>query len=197
MHRGYLCSSQPPGRNRGEASPQRTCNGSGRPRGARVDHRERAQGADRLVNWHMQSRRLGQYARLFITRKDAYGLVSYLQPSDLGQDLLETSAPFRRGFLLTLPGNLCARGPLFLRPRSLPLLALISLAPAGLYALGAAAARTPGFDSAHRPTNIPACCVLSRRRLEIENLFLREPLINLRIMAHCAFDSRATVWTGS
>ena len=26
---------------------------------------------------------------------------------------------------------------------------------------------------------------------------LREPLINLRIMAHCAFDSRATVWTGS
>jgi len=25
----------------------------------------------------------------------------------------------------------------------------------------------------------------------------REPLINLRIMAHCAFDSRATVWTGS
>jgi hypothetical protein len=88
------------------------------------------------VNWHhlAESRRLGQYARLFITRKDAYGLVSYLQPSDLGQDLLETSAPFRRGFLLTqFPGNLCARGPLFLRPRSLPLLALISLAPAGLY----------------------------------------------------------------
>ena len=26
---------------------------------------------------------------------------------------------------------------------------------------------------------------------------LREPLINLRIMAHCGFDSRATVWTGS
>ena len=26
---------------------------------------------------------------------------------------------------------------------------------------------------------------------------LKEPLINLRIMAHCAFDSRATVWTGS
>ena len=26
---------------------------------------------------------------------------------------------------------------------------------------------------------------------------IREPLINLRIMAHCAFDSRATVWTGS
>ncbi len=25
----------------------------------------------------------------------------------------------------------------------------------------------------------------------------REPLINLRIMAHCGFDSRATVWTGS
>ena len=25
----------------------------------------------------------------------------------------------------------------------------------------------------------------------------REPLINLRIMAYCAFDSRATVWTGS
>jgi hypothetical protein len=25
----------------------------------------------------------------------------------------------------------------------------------------------------------------------------RESLINLRIMAHCAFDSRATVWTGS
>jgi hypothetical protein len=39
-----------------------------------------AQGADRLVNWHplAESRRLGQYARLFITRKDAYGLVSYL-----------------------------------------------------------------------------------------------------------------------
>jgi hypothetical protein len=26
---------------------------------------------------------------------------------------------------------------------------------------------------------------------------LKEPLINLRIMAHCGFDSRATVWTGS
>ena len=26
---------------------------------------------------------------------------------------------------------------------------------------------------------------------------LREPLINLRIVAHCAFDSRATVWTGN
>jgi hypothetical protein len=26
---------------------------------------------------------------------------------------------------------------------------------------------------------------------------LKEPLINLRIMAYCAFDSRATVWTGS
>jgi hypothetical protein len=26
---------------------------------------------------------------------------------------------------------------------------------------------------------------------------LKELLINLRIMAHCAFDSRATVWTGS
>jgi hypothetical protein len=25
----------------------------------------------------------------------------------------------------------------------------------------------------------------------------REPLINLRIVAHCAFDSRATVWTGN
>ena len=25
----------------------------------------------------------------------------------------------------------------------------------------------------------------------------KEPLINLRIMAHCGFDSRATVWTGS
>ena len=25
----------------------------------------------------------------------------------------------------------------------------------------------------------------------------KETLINLRIMAHCAFDSRATVWTGS
>jgi AbiV family abortive infection protein len=25
----------------------------------------------------------------------------------------------------------------------------------------------------------------------------KEPLINLRIVAHCAFDSRATVWTGS
>jgi hypothetical protein len=27
--------------------------------------------------------------------------------------------------------------------------------------------------------------------------YSKEPLINLRIMAHCAFDSRATVWTGS
>ena len=26
---------------------------------------------------------------------------------------------------------------------------------------------------------------------------LKEPLINLRIMAHCGFDSRATVWTGN
>jgi hypothetical protein len=26
---------------------------------------------------------------------------------------------------------------------------------------------------------------------------LEEPLINIRIMAHCAFDSRATVWTGN
>ena len=26
---------------------------------------------------------------------------------------------------------------------------------------------------------------------------LKEPLINLRIMAHCAFDSGATVWTWS
>jgi len=26
---------------------------------------------------------------------------------------------------------------------------------------------------------------------------LKEPLINLRIVAHCAFDSRATVWTGN
>jgi predicted P-loop ATPase len=25
----------------------------------------------------------------------------------------------------------------------------------------------------------------------------KEPLINLRIVAHCAFDSRATVWTGN
>jgi hypothetical protein len=25
----------------------------------------------------------------------------------------------------------------------------------------------------------------------------KEPLINLRIMAHCAFDSRGTAWTGS
>jgi hypothetical protein len=25
----------------------------------------------------------------------------------------------------------------------------------------------------------------------------REPLINLRIMAHCAFDSRGTAWAGS
>jgi hypothetical protein len=98
-----------------------------------------------------------------------------------------------------LGGNLCARGPLFLRPRSLPLLALISLAPAGLYALGAAAARTPGFDSAHRPTNIPACCVLSRRRLEIENLFLRHQLnIALRRAPHRlrlrANDRALLVW---
>jgi hypothetical protein len=27
--------------------------------------------------------------------------------------------------------------------------------------------------------------------------FPKEPLINLRIVAHCAFDSRATVWTGN
>ncbi len=27
--------------------------------------------------------------------------------------------------------------------------------------------------------------------------YAREPLINLRIMAHCGFDSRATVWTGN
>ena len=30
-----------------------------------------------------------------------------------------------------------------------------------------------------------------------DGIVAREPLINLRIMAHCAFDSRATVWTGS
>ena len=29
------------------------------------------------------------------------------------------------------------------------------------------------------------------------DIHLKEPLINLRIMAHCGFDSRATVWTGS
>jgi hypothetical protein len=29
------------------------------------------------------------------------------------------------------------------------------------------------------------------------NRLAKEPLINLRIMAHCGFDSRATVWTGS
>ncbi len=28
-------------------------------------------------------------------------------------------------------------------------------------------------------------------------LGVKEPLINLRIMAYCAFDSRAAVWTGS
>jgi hypothetical protein len=31
----------------------------------------------------------------------------------------------------------------------------------------------------------------------LDTFYAREPLINLRIMAHCAFDSRATVWTGS
>jgi hypothetical protein len=31
----------------------------------------------------------------------------------------------------------------------------------------------------------------------IEPITPREPLINLRIVAHCAFDSRATVWTGN
>jgi hypothetical protein len=30
-----------------------------------------------------------------------------------------------------------------------------------------------------------------------ESISTKEPLINLRIMAHCAFDSRAAVWTGS
>src|SRR4051794_3103065 len=33
--------------------------------------------------------------------------------------------------------------------------------------------------------------------LEYSRLVLGETLISLRIMAHCAFDSRATVWTGS
>ena len=28
-------------------------------------------------------------------------------------------------------------------------------------------------------------------------LLAKEPLINLRIVAHCGFDSRATVWTGN
>jgi hypothetical protein len=33
---------------------------------------------------------------------------------------------------------------------------------------------------------------------DIDDLIVaREPLINLRIMAHFGFDSRATVWTGS
>ena len=31
----------------------------------------------------------------------------------------------------------------------------------------------------------------------LRSMRFKEPLINLRIMAHCAFDSRATVWTGS
>ena len=69
----------------------------------------------------------------------------------------------------------------------------------GSYALGAAAARTAGINSAHRPTNIPACCVLSRRRLEIENLFLRHQLnIALRRAPHHlrlrANDQALLVW---
>jgi hypothetical protein len=35
------------------------------------------------------------------------------------------------------------------------------------------------------------------RRRAASGSMTKEPLINLRIMAHCAFDSRATVWTGS
>ena len=38
-------------------------------------------------------------------------------------------------------------------------------------------------------------CAATRRKLCAA--VAKEPLINLRIMAHCAFDSRATVWTGS
>lgn len=37
-------------------------------------------------------------------------------------------------------------------------------------------------------------CVLED---DLVGVCTKEPLINLRIMAHCAFDSRATVWTGS
>jgi hypothetical protein len=31
----------------------------------------------------------------------------------------------------------------------------------------------------------------------VDKAKLKEPLFNLRIMAYCAFDSRATVWTGN
>ena len=38
---------------------------------------------------------------------------------------------------------------------------------------------------------------VARAPTMVIKLLLKEPLINLRIMAHCAFDSRAAVWTGS
>src|SRR6476646_7096927 len=44
-------------------------------------------------------------------------------------------------------------------------------------------------------TALPVTTDVTREE-QVAQLF-REPLINRRIMAHCAFDSRATVWTGS
>ena len=51
--------------------------------------------------------------------------------------------------------------------------------------LGGAAA-WPLVVRAQQPERMPRIGVITK-----------ESLINLRIMAHCAFDSRATVWTGS
>ena len=36
-----------------------------------------------------------------------------------------------------------------------------------------------------------------RRPCSSVTILIKEPLIKLRIMAYCALDSRATVWTGS
>ena len=40
-------------------------------------------------------------------------------------------------------------------------------------------------------------CGIPLKTSDGKDLWAKEPLINLRIMAYCAFDSRATVWTGS
>jgi hypothetical protein len=44
------------------------------------------------------------------------------------------------------------------------------------------------------PKEDVATCPLPNGR---NHIIPREPLISLRIVAHCAFDSRATVWTGN
>jgi len=48
-------------------------------------------------------------------------------------------------------------------------------------------------------TFIIAIALASSSRIDAANAqaIPKEPLINLRIMAHCAFDSRGTGWTGS